>query len=268
MNRDRALMDRAPTVEYHMDNVETPFDDGDIGVFGKENLGMDGYIVIVPGVNSDKEYRMETAVHGPAINNYYAIEYFTKKSKFAPWFKNARILSTHAALMEMYPAMKKPYTGNTIFLGDSAAMAESLYPGATASGYMGALAIEKEFAGENGFEEYTHWWNNDSLEMTGDLQKMAEYAKRFLFNRWMGPDVMDALFKLAEKHPLIVDEFHGSPYDFARSVIEHLQSLPGIRPEWHKRLEELKAASLTDFIGIIEDIKRRNKAIDGKKLLA
>ncbi len=267
MNRDRPLLDRAPTVEYHMKNVETPFDDGDIGIFGKDNLGMDGYIVMVPGVNNKKEYRIETAVHGPAINNYYAIEYFTRRSRFSKWFKKASMLSKHAALMEMYPAMKVPFKGNTIFLGDAAAMAESLYPGATVSGYMGALAIEQELAGENGFERYTKWWNESSLEMTNNAQKMAEYAKRFLFNAWMGADVMDRLFEKAEKKPLTVDKFHGNPYDFARSVIEHLQSLPSIPKEWHEKLEELKKASLQDFIHVIEKIKIRNSGIDYKTIL-
>jgi flavin-dependent dehydrogenase len=267
MNRDRALMDSAPTVEYHMENVETPFDEGDIGVFGRDNLGLDGFIIMVPCVYADREYRMETVAHGPAANNLFAIEYFIKKSRFSKWFKNARMIGKHSALMEMYPAMKKPYKGNTIFLGDSAAMAESLYPGATASGYKGALAIEKEFAGENGFEEYADWWCNDALEMTSDVQQMAEYAKRFLFNVWMGPDVMDSLFKLAKKAPMIVDEFNGNPYGFARSIIEHLQSLPGIKPEWEKRLEELKQASMTDFIGVIEQIKKNNADVDRSLLV-
>ena len=146
-------------------------------------------------------------------------------------------------------------------------MAESLYPGATACGYMGAVAIEKEFSGENGFEEYTDWWNNRAFEMTNDLQKMAEYAKRFLFNVWMGPEVMDRLFELAQKKPLVVDEFSGNPYGFARSIIEHLQSLPGIQDEWKQRLEGLKHATLTDFIGLIEQIKENNSRIDTNKIV-
>jgi len=267
MNRDRPLMDSAPTVEYHMDNVDTPFDDGDIGIFGRANLGMDGFIIMVPGVSSEKEYRIETAVHGPAINNFYAIEYLTKKSKFSHWFKNATMLSKHSALMQMFPAMKIPHKGDTIFLGDAAAMAESLYPGATACGYMGAVAIEKELSGERGFEEYTEWWNTRAFEMTNDLQKMAEYAKRFLFNVWMGPEVMDRLFELAQKKPLVVDEFSGNPYGFARSIIEHLQSLPGIQDEWKQRLEGLKHATLTDFIGLIEQIKENNSRIDTNKIV-
>jgi flavin-dependent dehydrogenase len=249
MNKDRPLMGRGPTVEYLMENVETPFDDGDVGVFGSDNFGggREGYLLLIPCLNGTKSYRIETAIFGPAINNYNGLEYFIKESRFSHWFKNARIVSKDAALMEMYPAIKKPCKGNTIFLGDAAAMAESLYTGATMCGYKGALAIEKELSGEKGFDEYTDWWNNSAFEMTNDLQKMAEYGKRFLFNSWMGSEVMDSLFELAEKSPFIVDEFKGSPYDFARSVIEHLQSLPGIKPEWKERLEGLKAASLADF---------------------
>lgn len=251
MNKERPLMGRGPTVEYHMENVETPFDEGDVGIFGKDNLGTDGYIVMVPGVNRHKSYRIETIITGQAIKNFHAIEFLTKKSRFSHWFKNARILSKHAALMEMYPAMKVPYKGNTIFVGDSAAMAESLYAGATMCGYRGAVAVEKELSGEKGFDEYMDWWNNRAFEMTNDLQKMAEYVKRFLFDPWMGPDVMDRLFELAEKTPFIVDEFNGNPYGFARSVIDHLQTLPGIKPEWRDRLEGLKLSTLKDFIGVM-----------------
>jgi len=248
MNKDRPLSGRGPTVEYHMEQVETPFDDGDIGIFGKENLSFSGFVIMVPSLGGPGSYRVETAIGMPAVNNYHAIEYFINKSRFSHWFKNAKIVDKYAALMEMYPALKKPYKGNTIFLGDAAAMAESLYPGATACGYKGALAVIKELSGEKGFEEYTHWWNNEAFEMTGDLQKMAEYVKRFLFEPWMGPEVMDELFKLARQKPFTVDAFKGNPYDFARSVIEHLQSLPGVKPAWRDELELLKKASLPEII--------------------
>lgn len=248
MNSNRPLLGRGPTVEYHMENVETPFDEGDVGIFGKDNLGMDGYAVMVPGVDGGKSYRVETIISGtPAVRNYTAIEHLIKKSRVAHWFKNARILSKHAALMELYPAMKIPYTGNTIFLGDAAAVAESLYAGATMCGYMGAVAVEKEFSGERGFEEYADWWNHRAFEMTNDPQKRAEYSKRFYFQRYVGSEAMDRLFELAEKDPLIVDEFNGNPYGFARTIIEHLQKLPGIKPEWREALERLKMATQKDM---------------------
>jgi len=247
MNKDRPCMGQGPTVEYHMENVDTPFDGGDVGVFGRDNLGYDGYILLVPCLGKTKTYRVETAIYGPAVNNYYSIEYFIHKSRFSSWFKNAKILGKYAATMELYPPMKKPYTGNTIFLGDSAAMAESLYPGATMCGYKGALAVEKELLGEKGFEEYTAWWNNSAFEMTKDMQMMAEYAKRFLFEPWMGSAVMDELFELAGKYPFVVDEFNGNPFSFGNAVIGHLQSVPGIQPQWKQRLEALKHATLADF---------------------
>ena len=182
--------------------------------------------------------------------------------------KTPRMLSKHAALMQMFPAMKVPYTGNTIFLGDAAAMAESLYPGATASGYHGCRQrLTRELARGKWICCLHPLVEQPScLEMTGDLQKMAEYVKRFLFNAWMGAETMDRLFELAEKKPLNVDEFKGSPYDFAHSIIEHLQSLAGVPLDWNQRLEELKQASLDNFIGVIEKIKEENKKIDYRKL--
>ena len=65
----------------------------------------------------------------------------------------------------------------------------------------------------------------------------------------------------------MVDRFNGNPYDFARSIIEHLQSLPGIQDEWKQRLEGLKHATLTDFIGLIEQIKENNSRIDTSKIV-
>jgi flavin-dependent dehydrogenase len=233
-----------------MDNVDTPFDDGDVGIFGRENLGRDGYLLLIPSLSGPKSYRIETAIHGPAIENFHGLEYFIKESRFSHWFRDATIISKHMALMEMYPPMKKPYKGNTIFLGESAVMAETLYAGATMCGYKGALAVVKELSGERGFEEYTDWWNTSAFEMTKDMEMMAEYGKRFLFNSWMGSDVMDSLFELAEKSPFIVDEFIGNPYDFARSIIEHLQSLPGVKPEWKEKLEGLKHAKMSAFSGV------------------
>ena len=115
-------------------------------------------------------------------------------------------------------------------------------------GYMGALAIDKELSGEKGFEEYSDWWNHRAFEMTNDMQKMAEYVKRFFFDQFVGPEAMDRIFELAEKNPLIVDEFNGNPYGFAKTIINHLLSLPGIKPEWKEGLEKMKKASLPEVM--------------------
>jgi flavin-dependent dehydrogenase len=248
MNKNRPLLGRGPTVEYYMENVATPFDDGDVGIFGKDNLGMDGYVVMVPGVGGKKSYRVETVIAGkPAVRNHTSMEHLIHKSTVREWFKNAKIICKHAAVMELYPAMKKPYTGDTIFLGDAAAVAESLYAGATMCGYKGAVAVEEELSGQKGFEAYADWWNHRAFEMTNDSQKHAEYIKRFAFQRYLHPDAIDRLFELAGKNPLVVDEFNGNPYGFARTIINHLLTLPGIKSEWSEALQSLKMATLQDL---------------------
>jgi hypothetical protein len=42
--------------------------------------------------------------------------------------------------------------------------------------------------------------------------------------------------------------------------------LPGIPDEWKQRLEGLKNATLTDFMGLIEQIKENNSRIDTSKI--
>ena len=248
MNRNRPLMGRGPTVEYHMDNVETPFDEGDVGLFGKDNLGMDGYVCMVPASEGPGSYRIETIVGGgPASKNYIAMEYLINNSRIAHWFKNARVLSRHAATMELYPAMKRPYTGNAIFLGDAAAVAESLYAGATMCGYKGAVAVCQELSGKNGFKHYTDWWNHKAFEMTNDPQKHAEYIKRFFLQRYLDPEALERIFELARENPLIVDEFNGNPYGFAKTIVNHMLSLSGLKPEWRRNLESMKVATLQDL---------------------
>jgi flavin-dependent dehydrogenase len=214
MNRDRPLMGRGPTVEYYMENVEAPFEEGDYGIFGWDNLGVPhGYVVMVPGLKGTRDYRVETIIPGdPAIINYNSMKFLLEKSHVAHWFKNAKILSKHTAVMEMYPAMKRP--------------------------------------GQGGFEEYSDWWNHRALEMTNDLQKMAEYVKRFYFDQFVGADGVDRLFEIAKDHPFIVDEFNGNPYGFARTIIDHLLTLPGIKPEWREGLERMKVAGLQEVMAL------------------
>jgi hypothetical protein len=61
---------------------------------------------------------------------------------------------------------------------------------------------------------------------------------------------VDRLFEIAKDHPFIVDEFNGNPYGFARTIIDHLLTLPGIKPEWREGLERMKVAGLQEVMAL------------------
>jgi len=243
-NRNRGVIGIGPTIEYEMVGVECPLPRGDLFIFGEKNLGQKtGQIFMVPSPRGKDAYRIETATTPPAIKNYQVIEYFTKESSLAWWFKKASVVEKSGAVVELFTPIKVPHRGNIILVGDTAAFGEVLYQGATMCGYMAAVAVEKELRGHKGFDEYTQWWNS-TFEWNIDPKKMSEYSKRFLFTRYMGADTMDYLFDIAAKQPLIADDARANVYDFAKTVIDHLLSFPEVRPDVAKKLRFMREADI------------------------
>ena len=63
--------------------------------------------------------------------------------------------------------MDVPYKGNVLLIGDAAAFVETQAQGALNCGFWAADAVEKELAGENGFEQYTKKWQ-ENFEFIGE----------------------------------------------------------------------------------------------------
>ena len=180
LNKDRFVFGKGPTIEYEMINVDCPLERGDIYIFGENNLGQSGGVIAVPSPRGKDAYRFETMSTLPGSTSYSIIEFFTKKSRFAQWFKKAKIVEKSGVIVEMSTPIKTPYLGNILLVGDAACFAEVLYQGATMCGYMAAQAMESELKGKNGFKEYTDWWNS-SFEWNKDPKRMADYLKRLMF---------------------------------------------------------------------------------------
>jgi len=106
-----------------------------------------------------------------------AFDRFTKESPIADRFANAKIEERYCCSVKAYTPITKPYKGNTVIIGDSAAFVEVQGQGALSCGYKAAEAVLKELEGKKGFEEYTKWWL-DSFEFhdEGMLQVQQGYA--------------------------------------------------------------------------------------------
>ena len=242
-NRTRGSMGIGPTIEYEFVGVECPLPRGDIYAFGEQMIGQRGQIFMVPSWRGKDAYRVETAAQLPAIRNYQIIEYFTKQSPLAHWFKNATVVEKSGAVVELMPPIKVPRTENILIIGDAPSFAEVLYQGATMCGYMAGVAAEKELKGQNGYDDWVQWWNS-TFEWNINPQRMGDYTKRFLFGRLLGSKTMDMLFELAAKYPLIAEEAKAGVYDFGAVVANHLMSLPGVPPDIVEKLKFLRDADM------------------------
>lgn len=251
MNKSRTLFGKGPTIEYEMIGVECPYDRGDMFFFGANNFGgMAGALIMVPSPIANDAFRLETMSVLPASSATDIIEYFTKKGPYAEWFKNAEIVDTSAAVVEMMTPMVTPYCENVLFVGDSAAFAECLYQCATMAGYMGAVCTQMELKGKKGFDEYTRFWG-DKFEWVRNPKRMADYTKRVLFPRFFSVKELDFLFELSEKNPIVVDEAEATPYDFTKMVMEQFIAMPEVPDDLKKRMQGIIDADMATVATVI-----------------
>lgn len=255
LNKDRVFFGKGPTIEYEMINVDCPLERGDIFITGENNLGQPGGLIAVPSPRGKSAYRFETMSALPGSTSYKIIEFLTKKSPFAKWFKKAEIVEQSGAIVEMFTPIKTPYLGNILLVGDAAAFAECLYQGATMCGYMAAQAMDNELKGKNGFKEYTDWWNS-SFEWNKDPKRMADYMKRVLFTRFFTSDEIDFLFDLSKKHPSIADEVNAGVYDYTNVLMDYFSSLPEVPEQLKEKMKMIKEADMGKLVTVIS--KRRD----------
>ncbi len=137
-------------------------------------------------------------------------ENITKNSPLREHFADSRVVDKTGCALRSYASLNKPYSGNVIAIGDSAAHVEVIVQGALMCGYHAANAVKNELDGKNGFEEYTNWWNeafdfnrtefSEFISLYGSLAMMPKYSDEeidYLFSLLEGK-VLDGNFSQFE----------------------------------------------------------------------
>lgn len=147
-------------VHYVMEGVKADLPDGTFASFTIPSINPHGNILFSMGAHNT--HVVGTMVVG-AVSPATVIERFITDSRYASWFRNARILKKEAAMGRRAGALtpvKVPVEGNVLVAGDAGAPSETWVQGALACGYQAVKAIEKELSGEEGYREYTAWWQH------------------------------------------------------------------------------------------------------------
>ena len=148
-------------------------------------------------------------------------ENITKNSPLRDHFAGSRVVDKTGCALRSYASLNKPYSGNVITIGDSAAHVEVIVQGALMCGYHAANAVKNELEGKNGFEQYTGWWNeafdfnrtefSEFIDLYGSLTMMPKYSD----------DEIDYLFSLLEGKVLDGDF---SQFEVPKKVWRHILS--------------------------------------------
>lgn len=169
-------------------------------------------------------------------------EHLVKNSPMSKQIANARVIAKKGCSLRSYAPLHKPYSGNVLVIGDSAAHVEVIVQGALMCGFHAANAVKAELNGKNGFEQYTCWWNRafdfnraDALEFVqlyGTLAMRPKYSDAEL----------DYLFSLLAGEVLCgnFSQFE-VPKTVWKAILAHQQQIQNERPELFAKIQNIAA---------------------------
>jgi flavin-dependent dehydrogenase len=124
------------------------------------------------------------------------LEKLIKLPAYAPWFARAKVVSKMACAISARPPLKQVVVGNAMVVGDAGAMVETWVQGAVASAYQAVKALQKQWAGGNGFDEYRAWWQKAFMFNHPDYPKIIQGSSS-LISRFSDQD-LDDIYKMFE----------------------------------------------------------------------
>ena len=242
MNKGRMHLATALCGKYIMEGI-TGIEDGSWNLYYGRVYRSNAAVIIGPSLYGDGIY--EITISGDKKRKPYEIfEDFTTDSPMAKNFANAKLIKKQGCAVKAFTSMQEPCRGNVIAIGDSAAMVEVEVQGGFLCGYKAAIALEKELNGENGFEEYTKWWQESFEFNSSDYMRVSQgYALVPVYS----DDELDYLFALAEGVNM-----HGtySQYITPKLLWDCIhrsdEKIKKERPEIFAKMEKMNQMSLSD----------------------
>jgi flavin-dependent dehydrogenase len=161
-------------------------------------------------------------------------------------FKDAKIEERYCCSVKAFTPIKKPYSGNTLIIGDAAAFVEVQLQGAFSCGLKSAEAVAKEIEGKNGFEQYTKWWL-DTFEFNSE--GMMRVQQGYALIPTYTDDEIDYLFSLCEGITLDGSwSQYKTPKMIWGTILRDPDRIKRERPALFQKIKSVRANSLQESI--------------------
>ena len=254
-NKDRTYYCQLRALHYYMSGVELPDSHDCITIFGFTKDG--STILFVMSKPPDGEYHHLVLTLDPKVDLEEASDYFTKKAFCAPWYKNARILRTFSANLNIYSPIVEPCKDRVILAGDVGSTQELEITGAMICGWKAGHAVSVALQEENlGLEvtaisRFTNWWKEAYINYYSHETYMKGYSLPFILNA----EEIDYLFSLIKEPVRACFNPYTSP------LREHFQNvMPVIQRERPEVAKKLQRGSLP-FAEICAEVTRISKPV-------
>ena len=200
------------------------------------------FMEIMVGESTESDDALEFTVMGLGDMRPAAFfEKLVKNSPLTPNLRNARIVQRKGCGCCNYLSLSRPYHGNVLAIGDSAAHIEVINQGAMMCGYHAGHAVADELDGKNGFEAYAKWWNGAFEFNCEDPMEQLKLYGALSIKRTLADDEIDYLFSMLadEKHCGHFNQYE-VPKNFWTDVLKHDAEIRKDRPALYDKLAAIR----------------------------
>lgn len=244
LNHDRQHYTTAFTIKYQLEGVHG-IEPNSWNLYYGRAYHSNTPVIIGPSLEGD--HMVEMTLTGDTFlkpDQIYA-EVF-RSSPLTEQLTDAKLIKKSGCSVKAYSSNRKPYQGNILAIGDSAAFVEVEVQGALMCGFHAAHSVRKELDGLNGFKEYTEWWLNAFEFNSEDYLKVSQgYALVPAYT----DEELDYLFSLIEDERL---EGTYSQYKTPKliwdAVLTHKDRIEQDKPEIYQKIQNLNKMKLSDSL--------------------
>ena len=190
--------------------------------------GEDVWLVMITDIN-------------PAHDREEIFNHFTTKSRFSPWFKNAKKVKRCGVAGNVYTPLFQPFKDNVIFAGDAGWCQEAEMSGAVMCGWKAAnsvtFALKEKKHNQEGIKPYLKWWKTYHLEKLD----YNVFLKNLLMPILCSDSEIDYLFsKIQETLPTVLDPYE-VPTHMGRAMAKVLPTIKAERPRLLEKIEKFSS---------------------------
>jgi flavin-dependent dehydrogenase len=240
MNQERSLFTMALCIIYKLAGVKD-FDPKAL----KWHMGLayqsKGPVILTPSLEG--EDIADLVIMGNSSEPPEQIFHnFTTRSPLAYMYEKAQVIARTGCMVKAYMSMRVPYRSNALVIGDAAAYVEVETQGALMCGYHAGNAVYKELNNEEGFKQYTAWWQK-SFEFNSDEYLLV--AQGYALVPTYTDDELDYLFSLIEQETL--DGAYGqyrAPRLMWDAILRYNERIAKEKPQLHEKIKKNREMTL------------------------
>ncbi len=249
LNEGRVIMGTFKVVQFIMEGVSNPHPNSWTQFYGQSisPFAPPHFLQTVHGERLHKLGAIRPGGGSPEED----LNYVMKKSHYASWFKDARVVEKMAVAVKAAMPLDRPVVGNVLAIGDAGAFAEVENQGALMCGYHAARAVRKELEGEDGVEEYLGWWQRSFEFFNPEIQQVAQ---GYAINPYYEDEEIDYLFGLVEE-----EHFEGTinqykiPKMLWDAIFRHKDRITKERPELSQKIDSIHTMTVQEAFTVKED---------------